>query len=351
LTFIHVADQAGRMYVTGRRARPGPAVGGPGRRSKARVPAAALVLLSVVSVQVGHAYGKHLFGQAGPLGVATLRLTLAAAILLALWRPRVPRDASSAVLVAGFGCAIAGMNLIYPALQHLPLGVATGLQLTGPLALALVVTRRKADLAWTVLAVAGVALFYAPGASPPSLPGVLLSLASGAAMAAYLLMSRRAGARATDGSLLAWAVGFAAVLLLPFGAVESGAALLDPGLVCLATGVAVVSAVLPYSLDLSALRRLPPRVVGVLESLEPAVAGLAGLLVLREHLAVPQWAALACVSLACIGVVLTRGGRRSPDGEQHDRHQGTQKSQHPLRAQSFPQHDDPQQHRDRRIER
>ncbi len=265
-----------------------------------------LVLLSVVSVQVGQAFGKQLFGDVGPLGIATLRLSIAALVLLAVWRPRVRAARPSVPLVLAFGAAIAGMNLIYPAMERLPLGVATGLQLTGPLTLALLASRRLPDLGWTLLAAAGVALFYAPDAPPPSPTGVALALASGLSMGAYLLLSKQAGRRSADGSFLALAVGCAAAITLPFGVAESGAGMLDPRLLVAGTGLALVSAVLPYSLDLSALRRLPARVVGVLESLEPAVAGLAGLLILQEYLVLPQWLALGCVTAACIGVVLTR---------------------------------------------
>jgi threonine/homoserine efflux transporter RhtA len=273
---------------------------------RVRAPAAALVLLSVVSVQVGQAFGKQLFSLAGPFGVASLRLSIAACVLLLFCRPRPSVDRRSLGLVLAFGTAIAGMNIIYPALQYLPLGVATALQLTGPLTLALLASRRRTDLAWTLLAVTGVALFYAPGAPAPPATGVLLALSSGLAMGAYLLLSQRAGSQTVDGSLLALAVACAALILLPFGVAESGTALLDWHLLLAATGLALVSAVLPYSLDLSALRRLPARVVGVLESLEPAVAGLAGLLVLHEHLGLIQWSALACVTAACTGAVLNR---------------------------------------------
>ncbi|HWL98034.1 MAG TPA: EamA family transporter [Nocardioidaceae bacterium] len=119
-----------------------------------------------------------------------------------------------------------------------------------------------------------------------------------------MLLSQRAGRRTTDGSLLALAVTCAAAVMLPVGIAESGVALLDPHLLLAGAGLALVSAVLPYSLDLVALRRLPPRVVGVLESLEPAVAGVAGMVVLHELLATTQWFALACVTVASVGAVM-----------------------------------------------
>jgi threonine/homoserine efflux transporter RhtA len=279
---------------------------GAGARRRGLVPAPMLVLVSVLCVQFGQAFGRQLFDDAGPLGVASLRLSMAALVLMLLWRPRLPCGSGRLGTVPAFGTAIAGMSLVYPALQYLPLGVATALQLLGPLTVALLASRRLPDLLWALLATTGVLLFYVPGARPQSATGVCLAIASGVAMGSYLLLSRRAGRRATDGSLLAWAVSWAALLSLPFGIAESGTRLLEPHLLLAGIGVAVLSAVLPYSLDLSALRHLPPRMVGTLESLEPAVAALAGILVLGQGLAINQWLALACITIACAGTMTVR---------------------------------------------
>ncbi|SFO85841.1 inner membrane transporter RhtA [Amycolatopsis arida] len=268
------------------------------------LPAPVLVLGSVASIQFGQAMGKQLFGQVGPLGVVALRLGLAAVILGLVWRPRPPRGKRELVLALGFGIAIAGMNLIYLALRYLPLGLATSLQLLGPITLALVTSRRAVDLGFAALAGAGVWLFHAPGAAEVPLPGVLLALGSGVAMASYLVLSKLAGARTAGGAPLALAVGWAAVLTIPFGVAESGAALLAAPALAQGLAVAVLAAVLPYSLELAALRRLPPRTVGVLQSLEPAAAGLAGTVVLAEHLAPAQCIAIGCVCTAAAGAVL-----------------------------------------------
>lgn len=275
------------------------------RRSSSRLPAPLFVVGSVISVQVGQAFGKQLFGLVEPSGVVTLRLGLAALVLLAIWRPRLPGDLRLLGLVLAFGTAIAGMNIIYPAMRYLPLGVATSLQLLGPLTVALVASRRARELVWTVLAGSGVLLFYGPTGSLP-LIGVLLALASGASMGLYVLLSQRAGARSATGSMLALAVTWAALVSLPFGVIESGGTLVHPQVVLSGLGVAVLSAVLPYSLDLAALRRLPPRIVGVMESLEPVVAAVAGLLLLNEHLAAHQWLAIGTITSASIGAALSR---------------------------------------------
>lgn len=278
------------------------------------VPAPVLMLASVLSVQFGQAFGKGLFGSVGPWGVVALRLGFAALVLLAVSRPRVPRDPRRIALVAGFGTAIAGMNVIYPALAHLPLGVASGIQLLGPFTVAIVTSRRIADLAFACLAGVGVWLVHSPGGDALPLTGVLFAVVSAIAMGGYLLLSRRAGERSADGSLLALAVGFAAVFTIPAGLAENGAAMLRPHVLLAGAGVAVLSAVLPYSFELAALRTLQPRVVAVLACLEPAVAGVAGAVVLAEALPVAAWLGIGCIVTAAV-LASTRGRDRSPAPE------------------------------------
>jgi inner membrane transporter RhtA len=271
-----------------------------------------LVLASVVSVQVGQAFGKQAFALLEPAGVVTLRLGLAALVLLAVLRPRPPTDLRTFGLAAALGTAIAGMNLVYPAMRYLPLGVATSLLLLGPLTVALAGSRRPLDAAWALLAGAGVFLIGGGGGPLPA-AGVLLALGAGAAMGCYLLLGRRAGT--ADGGILALAVAWAALVTLPFGVAASGAGLLHPPALALGLLVAVLSAVLPYSLDLAALRRLPPRTVGVLQSLEPVVGALAGLVLLGELLDAQQWVAVGCITAASAGAVIRprrAGGTRWP---------------------------------------
>lgn len=268
--------------------------------------APALMVGSVLSVQFGQAFGKQLSEDVGASGVVALRLGLAAAALLVLYRPAVPRSWAERRVILGFGTAIAGMNLIYPALTILPLGLASALQLLGPISLALCTSRRLRDVACAVVAGVGVWLFYAPRDVSFPLAGVVLALASGACMAAYFLLSKRAGASSVGGGPLALALAWAAVLSVPLGVIDQGARLVTPRVLLVGVVVAALSAVVPYSLELAALRRLPARTVGVLASLEPASAGLAGVLVLGEHLRAVQWVALACVGLASAGAVLGR---------------------------------------------
>jgi inner membrane transporter RhtA len=243
--------------------------------------------------------------------VVTLRLAFAAAFLLLLWRPPLP-ERRTLPLVAALGTAIAGMQFIYPAMELLPIGIASTVQFLGPLGLALAGWRRPADLLWAALAGVGILLIYSPGGGVPSPAGVAFALASGGFMAAYLVLNKRAGAHAGDGSVLTWAVVFAAALTLPLGPMTAGTELLRPDILLIGAGTALVSAVIPWSLDLAALRRLPERVLAVMVSLEPAAAALAGLVLLAEHLSWSQWVAIGCVSVASAGVVITAG--RQPLG-------------------------------------
>ncbi|MFC7880974.1 DMT family transporter [Streptomyces sp. NPDC057376] len=277
-----------------------------------KLPAPALMLGSVLSIQFGQAVGKELSGTVGASGAVALRLGLAAVLLLLLYRPSLPSSRTDAGVILGFGTAIAGMNLIYPALTLLPLGLASALQLLGPVTLALLTSRRLLDAGCAVLAGVGVWLFYAPLGFRFPLDGVLLALASGACMAAYLLLSKQAGARNRGGGALALALTWAAALTVPLGVVKQGTHLLTPQVLLTGTVVAVLSAVLPYSLELAALRRLPTRTVGLLASLEPASAGLAGVLVLDEDLKLVQWTALMCVGAASAGTVTRRQAESPP---------------------------------------
>jgi inner membrane transporter RhtA len=276
------------------------------------------VLGSVISVQTGQAFGKQLMGIVGsPMGAVALRLLLAAVLLLVLWRPRhLPVDREGRLLILALGTAIAGMNLVYLALEHMPLGVAMTIQLTGPLVVSLATARRPRDAVWGLLAAAGIACFVLPGSSPSgplSLTGLTFAVLSAISMGAYLLLSQRTGARTAGGGPLALAVLWAALLTLPFGLVQSGERLVQPDALGLGLVVAVLSAALPYSLELTALRRLPARVVGVLQSLEPVAAGLAGLLLLSEKLSTLQWLAISLITAASAGAVAVHTrGRRPP---------------------------------------
>ncbi|MFE7433352.1 DMT family transporter [Streptomyces tendae] len=273
-----------------------------------------LVLAGGLSVQFGAALAVSLMPRAGALGVVTLRLAVAAVVMLLVCRPRL-RGHSRADwgTVVVFGIAMAGMNgLFYQAVDRIPLGPAVTLEVLGPLALSVFASRRAVNLVWAALALAGVFLLGGGGFDGLDPAGAAFALAAGAMWAAYIVFSARTGRRfpQADGLALAMAVG--ALAFLPLGVVESGTKLIDPLTLALGAGVALLSSVLPYTLELLALRRLPAPTFAILMSLEPAIAAAAGFLILDQALSAAQSAAIALVIAASMGAVRTQVGRRRP---------------------------------------
>ncbi|HEX6074261.1 MAG TPA: EamA family transporter [Micromonosporaceae bacterium] len=280
-------------------------------RLLAAVPPTALVLSGVVSVQLGGAIAKQLFALTSPIGVVTLRLVFAGLVLVALWRPRVRLDARAVGVVLAFGTVLGVMNTsIYLAFARIPLGVAVTIEFLGPLLVAIAGSRRWLDALWAALAGAGVLLLTEGAEGAVDWLGVAFAGLAGACWAGYILLGARLGRHTPGGTGLALATVFAALAIAPFGIAESGTDLLSPRLLVLSAGVAVLSSVVPYSLEIEALRRMPARVFGVLMSLDPAVAALAGLVILGELLSPSQWIAIGCVVAASIGA--TRGTRNQP---------------------------------------
>ena len=276
------------------------------------IPPPALVLIAVGSVQTGGAIAKTLFDELGPGGAVFLRVALAAVVLVALWRPVVRGHGRPELLtMAAFGLSLAAMNFsFYEALDRLPLGIAVTFEFVGPLGVAVAGSRRLLDGLWVALAAAGILLLSDFGGADLDGLGVALALLAGAFWAAYILLSVRVGRAFEGGSGLALALCVGGAALLPVGIAEGGADLLDPRLLALGAAVAMLSSAIPYSLELEALRRLPSHVFGVLMSLEPAVAALAGLLILGEVLAVREVAGIALVVAASAGA--TRGSAVQP---------------------------------------
>jgi inner membrane transporter RhtA len=273
-------------------------------RRTVAVPAPGLALLAICSVQVGSAVARSLFDRAGSSGTVTLRTLFAAVVLIGISRPRVRGLARSQVwTVLAFGVSLAAMNaLFYAALARVPLGVAVSLEFLGPLAVAIAGSRRALDLAWVGLAAGGVLLLAYPGAaSAIDLEGALLAIGAGAFWGAYILLSARTGRAFPDGGGLALALAVAALLLLPIGIADAGDRLLHAHVLVVGAAIAMLSSAIPYSLELAALRRLPPRVFGVLLSLEPAVAALSGLLILQQSLKPRELAGIALVVVASAG--------------------------------------------------
>jgi inner membrane transporter RhtA len=282
-----------------------------------RVPSPLLAVAAIVSVQFGAALARTHFEALGPTGAAALRLALGALILVVVFRPRVRRWSRRTWLgVVLLGLALAGMNsLIYLAIDVVPLGVAVTLEFLGPLAVALAQTRRWLDAAWALLALVGVVVLGLDSSGATPLVGVLLALGAGAFWAGYIVANANLGRSDDAMGGLAVSMVVAAAVVVPVGAADATRAVVaDPRLLAVFLLVALLTSALPYSLEVVALRRLPTRVFGVLSSLGPAVAALAGLVVLRQALGTRELVALALVTAASVGVTATAGrGRPSRD--------------------------------------
>ncbi|GGX43445.1 EamA family transporter [Streptomyces noursei] len=271
------------------------------------MPAPGLVMGGVVGLQCGAALTTRLYPSVGPAGVVTLRLCIAAVVLTALWRPGLRGDRTTLGTAAAAGTLLAIHHLsYYEAVDRIPLGAATTMEFLGPFAIALFGSRRATDLLWACLAAAGVVLLSHSGI-PLNAAGLAFATVAGCCWGGYILVGKRLAERVPDGRGLAVAVTWGALLSLPYGIAQAGTQLLAPGTLALAAAVAVLSSVLPYTFHLEALRRLPPRIFGILTSLEPAVGALIGLLLLGQHLATPQWAGVLAVALASIGATRTPG--------------------------------------------
>ncbi|MFD6549347.1 DMT family transporter [Streptomyces sp. NPDC058398] len=270
-----------------------------------------LVLAGGISVQFGGALAVTLMPRAGALGVVTLRLLAAAVILLVVCRPRLRgHSRTDWGTVAVFGIAMGAMNgLFYESVARIPLGAAVTLEVLGPLALSVLASRRAVNAVWAGLALCGVFLLGGGGFGDLDPVGAAFALGAGAMWAAYIVFSARTGRRFPQADGLALAMAVAALLFLPLGIVSSGTRLLDPTTVALGSAVAVLSSVLPYTLELLALRRLPASTFAVLMSLEPAIAATAGFLILDQSLSTTQAAAIALVIGASMGAVRTQVGR------------------------------------------
>lgn len=273
----------------------------------------ALVAIGIVSVQLGAAIAKSLFPQLGPIGVVWLRLLIAGLILAVTLPAAFSRVRRAWGIVGLFGLTLAAMNLFfYLSIDRIPLGVAVTVEFLGPLAVAIFAAARTVDRLWAIPAGVGVALL---GLQPADLDivGLLFALVAGACWGAYILLSARVGQRisGTGGLAAALLVGAAAVTPLGVAAVPTLQA--QPALLIGAVAVAVLSSTVPYTVELSALRRIPAALFGVLMSLEPAAAAGAGALLLGETLRVAEWAALVLVATASIGAA--RSSARQPRHE------------------------------------
>lgn len=283
----------------------------------------ALLLIAMAAIQSGASLAKTLFPVAGAAGTTSIRLILASLMLLIVfkpWRRHISADAWYSIAI--YGVALGVMNfLFYQALHRIPLGIAVAFEFSGPLTVAVIASRRALDLAWVGLAIAGLAILLWPGSDTTgavNLAGAACALGAGACWALYILFGQKAGAvHGMHSAVLG--VSIAAVVVAPTGIWEAGATLIEPRVLAMGAGVAILSTALPYTLEMIALPRLPTATFGTLMSLEPAFGALSGLLFLGQQLGGWQWLAIGAVMTASIGTTLTPGTAHEPTGEEPPR--------------------------------
>ena len=282
-------------------------------RPSGALPLAAL-MASLVSQNLGAAIAKSLFPVVGVEGMTALRIGLSALLLLAFWRPwRMPVARRDIANVVVYGAMLGGMNVcIYHAFGRIPIGIATAIETTGPLVVVLAASRRALDVAWVVLALAGLALLLPLTASQPLDPvGLAFAFGAAASWALYIVFGKRVSALAS-GQAVSLGMLVAALFAVPLGVADAGAAMLQPAALAAGLGVALLSSAVPYSLEMAALRRLPRHVFGILVSATPAVGAACGAIVLGERLSALQWLAIALIIGASAGGA-AGAGRPSPD--------------------------------------
>jgi inner membrane transporter RhtA len=272
-----------------------------------------LVVLGIVSVQLGAAIAKNVFDDAAPMTLVWLRLATSAVVLTIVVRPnlrgRTPEDWRVAI---AFGVVLGTMNwAIYESFARIPLGIAVTIEFLGPLGLAVAGSRRARDLVWVALAALGVGLLGIERGDLNT-AGVCFALLAAACWTAYILLSASTGRRwqGLDGLTVASVV--ATVLMAPLLAAFSGRGIDDPRVIVLGALVGLLSSVIPYSCELTALRTIRPSVFGILMSLEPAAAALAGIVVVHEFISTLQWLAVACVIAASVGATRTESRLAAP---------------------------------------
>jgi inner membrane transporter RhtA len=269
------------------------------------VPAVAMVLGAITSIQIGAALATGLFDEIGAGGVVFLRSFVSAVLLGIIWRPNYRMGREQAKLALAFGAVLAAVNLsFYEAIDRIPLGTAVTFEFVGPLGVALITSRRRLDLIWAAMAAAGILLLSGGiGDESMDLLGIFFALLAGFFWGCYILLGKRVGEQWSGGQGLAIAMVISSVFCAPFGLVDGGSDLFDPSIFAVGAAVAVLSAAIPFSLEMEAMRRLPSNVFGVMMSLEPAVAAAVGFLLLSQGMSPGQVLAIALVVSASAGAL------------------------------------------------
>ncbi|GER91060.1 threonine transporter RhtB [Dictyobacter vulcani] len=272
-----------------------------------RIPPQIFALLAMISVQLGASVSKSLFQIIGPLGTTLLRLGFAALFLMLFWRPDMRKlTRSNILLVVAFGVAIACMNsAFYIAIDRIPLGIAVTLEFVGPLGVAIIQSRRLKDVIWVVLAAIGIVLLAPLGSAIQiDLIGVACALIAGIFWGLYIIFNVRIGRAFSGGQGLALSMLVAACVSAPIGIINGGPAVFAPQVLIIGLGVSILSTIIPFTLELEALRRLPSRVFGIFMSVEPGLATIIGFVVLHEVITLREILAILLIITASIGTSL-----------------------------------------------
>jgi inner membrane transporter RhtA len=275
--------------------------------------APAMAIAAMFSVQLGAGLSKPMIGELGPIGTTSVRLVWAALLLSAVARPRLMRyDRRQWLAALLLGLAMSATSILYfLSLQRIPLGLASAIEFLGPLGVAVAGMRRWYHVTWPILAAIGVGLLVHDRQGwTVDLVGAGFALAAGGGWASYIIMSKRVGRLFSGHDGLAMSFLFAAVICAPLGYGELRDSLNLQAVLVMA-GLAILVPLLPFVLEMSALRRMSTRSFGVLMSAEPAIGALVGLIVLGEYLSLAQWFGIACVTGASIGAV-AEGGQAAP---------------------------------------
>ncbi|PCC10182.1 EamA family transporter [Pseudoalteromonas sp. JB197] len=262
------------------------------------------ILLAMVTIQSGASLAKQLFPIVGPEGTTALRLGFSATILCLIFKPwkHLPA-AGQRFPILIYGLSLGGMNILfYYAIERIPLGIGVALEFTGPLAVALFSSRRKRDLFWVGCAIAGILLLLPDMKGQESLDpvGVILALAAGACWAGYILFGKKTGNQGSGGATVAMGMTISAIVLVPYGGILQASSF-SWDIIPLGIAIAVLSSALPYTLEMITLRNMSSQGFSIMMSLEPAIAALAGLVILGELLSIWQWLAILLVIIASVG--------------------------------------------------
>lgn len=268
-----------------------------------------LLILAMISIQFGASFAKGLFPLTGAAGMSLVRLGFASLILWLITRPwRYPLKKENLKALLLYGFSLGAMNLsFYLALQRIPLGIAVALEFVGPLAVAIYGSRSKMDFFWVLLAALGIYLILPQTDVKSSVDylGVFFALLAGFFWGLYIVFGKKAGEHIPAQFAAAWGMLFAFMIVVPFGTFIDGEKLLRTDIILPGLAVALFSSALPYSLEMYSLKKIQEKTFGILMSVEPALASLAGLIVLNETLSIIQWLAIGCIMFASFGSALT----------------------------------------------